>query len=276
LRLPDFIHIGTGKSATTWLFSVLSRHSDIYLTPVKETNFFDLNYHRGIAWYGRFFDEAKNEAVVGEISHRYIHHRAAADRIKSDVGNVKIIVGLREPRDYCISDYLFTKRNGRFSGTLDEWCETGFDWETIAYQTMLEPFLSTFGKDHLCVYRFDDLSANPQNVLNRITDHLAVSRHILSDAEHSPVNTAARPRNVAIANLVNRSSKFVKRRGGQRLVAAIKYNLVVQRLLYRSVIQRPQISAKWSQEIIDYTRPHAKWVDDKLDVELVTSWKLGQ
>ena len=29
---------------------------------------------------------------------------------------------------YMISDYQFVKRNGRFSGSLDDWAEHGFDF----------------------------------------------------------------------------------------------------------------------------------------------------
>ena len=54
MTVPNFIYIGTGKAGTTWLHNILLKHDAIYVTPVKETNFFDLNYERGLSWYKNF------------------------------------------------------------------------------------------------------------------------------------------------------------------------------------------------------------------------------
>lgn len=43
--LPDFIVIGTQRAATTWLYSMLFQHPDIWMPPIKEIHYFD---HLGI------------------------------------------------------------------------------------------------------------------------------------------------------------------------------------------------------------------------------------
>ncbi len=40
-RGPDFLCIGAPKSGTTWLFTHLGRHQDVWLPPVKELHYFD-------------------------------------------------------------------------------------------------------------------------------------------------------------------------------------------------------------------------------------------
>ena len=40
-RRPTFLGIGAARSATTWLHTMLKRHSGIYLPPVKEIHYFD-------------------------------------------------------------------------------------------------------------------------------------------------------------------------------------------------------------------------------------------
>lgn len=38
---PDFLGIGASRSGTTWLHSMLSKHPDIWLPPLKEVHYFD-------------------------------------------------------------------------------------------------------------------------------------------------------------------------------------------------------------------------------------------
>jgi hypothetical protein len=38
---PNFIYIGTSKAGSTWLFDILSRHPEVYITPTKGLYFFD-------------------------------------------------------------------------------------------------------------------------------------------------------------------------------------------------------------------------------------------
>ena len=71
---------------------------------------------------------------------------------------------------YMISDYQFVKRNGRFSGSLDDWAEHGFDFSTVHYKTMISPFLEIFGKENIYIYNFSDLEKNSIEFFNRITD----------------------------------------------------------------------------------------------------------
>ena len=41
--LPNFLLIGAGKSGTSSLHAYLQQHPDIYMSPVKEPNFFALD-----------------------------------------------------------------------------------------------------------------------------------------------------------------------------------------------------------------------------------------
>lgn len=40
--LPDFLGIGAPRAGTTWLHDVLSRHSGVFMPPVKEVHYFDV------------------------------------------------------------------------------------------------------------------------------------------------------------------------------------------------------------------------------------------
>ena len=50
--LPNFLHIGAAKSASTWLYRVCLEHPDIFVPPdADNVNFFLSTYHRGLNWY---------------------------------------------------------------------------------------------------------------------------------------------------------------------------------------------------------------------------------
>ena len=40
MTLPDFLIIGAAKSGTTSLYHYLRQHPDIYMSPIKEPNYF--------------------------------------------------------------------------------------------------------------------------------------------------------------------------------------------------------------------------------------------
>ena len=71
--LPNFLIVGAQKSGTTSLWSYLSSHPDVYLSPKKEIKFFDRGYDRGVSWYESFFDGWNGEAAAGEATQTYLY-----------------------------------------------------------------------------------------------------------------------------------------------------------------------------------------------------------
>ena len=64
----NFLHVGPGKSGSTWLHEVLIRHPEVYLTKAKDLYFFSRYYDRGLPWYEAQFRAARPEhKIVGEI-----------------------------------------------------------------------------------------------------------------------------------------------------------------------------------------------------------------
>ena len=86
MRLPDFIIAGAPRSGTTWLYSLLERHPDVYVAkPVTpEPKFFlvDSLYERGLEFYSKtWFAPAPSGAMAGEKSTNYLESAPAAERI---------------------------------------------------------------------------------------------------------------------------------------------------------------------------------------------------
>ena len=128
MRLPNFLVIGAGRSGTTTLHYSLGRHPQIFVSPIKETNFFlcdeagelppwlDEVARRQIPrtlqdYAALFADAAAHHTAVGEASPSYIHEPVAR-RIKAQLPDVKLVAILRQPAEQALSFYA-TAHDGR-------------------------------------------------------------------------------------------------------------------------------------------------------------------
>ena len=57
--LPNFIHVGAAKCASSWLWRVYQEHPDVYVPlHLDNVNFFVADYHKGLDWYQEtYFDD---------------------------------------------------------------------------------------------------------------------------------------------------------------------------------------------------------------------------
>src|SRR5690606_1060014 len=105
--LPNFIIIGAPKAGTTSLYYYLRQHPQIFMSSVKEPNFFateGLDLHTEDAldrvWidqsitdldsYSTLFADVKDETAVGEASTSYLGSRHAARRIHYHVPDARL------------------------------------------------------------------------------------------------------------------------------------------------------------------------------------------
>ena len=124
-RLPEIIGAGPGRTGTTWLHRVLEGRVDLP-HGVKETQFFNTFYDKGIDWYARHFRYATGQRPIVEICPPYFLRTEALDRIKIHIPHCKVIATMRDPVDRLYSIYKqlrYTGATGRgtFEETLAGW-----------------------------------------------------------------------------------------------------------------------------------------------------------
>ncbi len=146
--LPNFFIVGAPKAGTTSLSSYLRQHPEIYMSPIKEPNYFaseirpenvseefqehvrrDIDavkaYLDGpmseirfggmvLEWedYLKLFGNVKKEKAIGEASVFYLWSKTAAPNIFSRIPAAKIVMILRHPAERAFSQYLHTVANG--------------------------------------------------------------------------------------------------------------------------------------------------------------------
>ena len=178
---PDFVVVGVARSATTWLYSALSTHRDIYL-PNKELEFFgDFLFHRGPNEYLQHFSARGSQALAGEVSVDYFHSAEAPERIARLLGKdrVKLIVVFREPIERARSYYNIRIARGMAPATFEDAIEIPYFHDLFIarghYARYLERWYETFDRNQLLVLLYEDVQRNPGQVLAALSRFLGVS-----------------------------------------------------------------------------------------------------
>jgi Sulfotransferase family len=191
--LPNFIVIGAAKAGTTALYWYLEEHPEVFMSPVKETNYFAYGLdENGSLLYGdpdvhRFpiktrqeyedlFRGAGGARAIGEASPIYLECPQAAGRIRDLLPGVQLICSIRHPVDRAYSDYLmYLRRRGRRFDpdrqltASSEWARPDSRWMQVSrYHQQLSRYFAAFPRDQIHVIVFDDLKTNPAGVVQDV------------------------------------------------------------------------------------------------------------
>jgi Sulfotransferase family len=209
VKLPNFFIVGAPKAATTFLYACLDQHPQVYMSPLKEPNYFaselrpeNFNreartravrqmreleaYLRGdmrekrfggfvTTWedYLQLFRNVSDQIAIGEASPSYLWSETAARAIASRVPHARIIINLRNPVDRAFSHYLHQLTDGVTNRTFRQ--EIDATLRAPRTQSGLERALLEFG--HYCgqIKRY-------QNAFPRSQIHIS----LYEDLERSP------------------------------------------------------------------------------------------
>jgi len=218
---PDFIIAGAQKCGTTFLNTCLRLHSSIYIPrKPQELHFFDLdeNYRRGMDWYISHFENAEQNARIGQTSPLYIYEPKAAHRISKALPSVGLIFILRNPVDRAYSHYWHNIQKGRetlsFEAALRrEPSRIAKDFENRRhfsyidrgrYAQQLERYLRLFPFEQLLVLLSEDMKRNPVAAINDCCDFLNVEPEgelIMDRLPARRINAARLPRSRRLQQL---------------------------------------------------------------------------
>lgn len=205
---PNFIMIGVAKAGTTSFFRYLDQHPQIYVTPIKATNYFGYEDARDWKWsdegeapllqnfpvrsldaYEAAFAGATHETAIGEVSPQYFRCPNAAERIKQYAPNVKLVVSLRNPAERAFSGFMMRTRRGEpVKGFREELTlESSHVKEGFYFQRM-KRYLDRFPRAQLKVYVFEEFKRNAASTVVDLYDFLGVDTGFVPDTSvrHNP------------------------------------------------------------------------------------------
>ena len=202
---PQFLIIGAARSGTTALYQYLAEHPGLFLTEPKEPHHFalagttpaftgpgDRQTINRLAVpdrdaYLHLYRGARPDQVRGEASVSTMYYPEAVTRVREMVPDARLVCMLRDPVDRAFSAYGFMRTRGwepcaTFEEALaDEPRRIAEGWHHIwhytpmsCYGEQLRRVLEVFPRDQLLVLRYEDFSADPDAVLERVYAHLGV------------------------------------------------------------------------------------------------------
>lgn len=217
--LPTFFLAGAPKAGTTALHVALSRHPDVYLSPVKEPKHFlydgppptrggpgDARTYRLAVWqraaYEGLFDAAPEGAQRGESTSLYLHDPRAMLRIKAAVPDARLVVLIRDPVDRAHSNWTHLFSAGLepeedFLRAVDREPERVADgwapfWRYLdlgRYGRQLRDLYEIFPREQVLVLRYRSLREEPLVTLDRVCEFLGVATGVVTEVPPSNVTT---------------------------------------------------------------------------------------
>ena len=201
MTMPNFLIIGAMKSGTTALYYYLEQHPQIYMSPVKEPNFFCFAGQEGsesksvtrIEAYRQLFKGVSEERAIGEASHCYLYEPGAVARIQQYVPEAKLVAILRNPVERAYSHFLHMVRSG--TEPLTDFAQALREEEVGAYQKrsyqdyigrgryyeQLKRYFDAFNSEQIRVYLYEDLDKAPIDTLQDTFRFLGVEDSFVPD-----------------------------------------------------------------------------------------------
>lgn len=210
LDMPTFLIIGAAKSGTTSLYHYIGQHPDVFMSPVKETNFFAFcdgmppfqdpwavllhqESVRDIETYRRLFSAAASFRARGEASPQYLLRPGTAERIYRYVPEAKLIAILRHPAYAAFSSFMMRLRDGHepyrdfrqaieaeTRGERQNW-SFGNYLSRFSYYEQLSEYYSVFPGEQIRVYLFEDLMTEAPELFRDLFQFIDVTPDFIPD-----------------------------------------------------------------------------------------------
>lgn len=181
-RRPDFLIIGAMKCGTTGLHARLSLHPEIYMSEIKEIDYFREPHfqEQSFQWYCSHFQTDKKFA--GESSTAYSKYPAwgpVAQRIYETLPDVRLIYVVRDPVQRIYSHFVHTVIDGIRKPDFEELysrLQPDSHYVTCSrYAFQLERYLAFFPLCRIHIMDFEDLVKDPQQTMKELYRFLGAS-----------------------------------------------------------------------------------------------------
>lgn len=282
MNTPNFFGVGQTRGGTTFLYSLLKAHPNVFLSDMKEARFF--NHHlddpkrsekiRGnrpvtMEDYLAIFEPATSEhKAIGDISPQYLESPCAHQQIKEFRPDAKIICTLRHPADRMYS--LYTMGEGpaempfieNFRANENEWLvESAYSYRN------LRKYFDTFDKENILLIEFKALTQNTLQEKRRVAKFLGVDPNKFPEKSESHENASGVSRYKSLDIAFRRLRKLAWLRDA--IPADFEKGL---RSAWRSTLKSPaKLSAADRFEVMTFFREDTLKLQELVDIDL-SSW----
>lgn len=188
---PDFVGIGVPKCGTTWWFSLILAHPDIYVRSTKELYFFNrwfvshLNTvgctQHDLDAYHEWFPRPPGK-LTGEWTPNYVFQYQLPPLMKRAAPGAKMIVMLRDPIERYQSDISRHMNRQRQKMTRYRSIANGF------YASILQPWEDLYSPSELLILQFEGCLQQPEAMLKLTFEFLEIDSSFLPSELRTPIN----------------------------------------------------------------------------------------
>jgi hypothetical protein len=202
LKQPNFFISGAPRCGTTALYTYLSEHPRIFMSEVKELNYFatdfpnvqKISFHSVDDYYKVFAKAGPQHLAVGEASPFYLFSQVAFQNMHSYDPRAKVFLTLRNPVDFIESyhrlnvsllredqadlakawDLQSARRKGEHIPKSARQVELLMYGELGQFSRYVEKLFAIFPREQIKIFLFDDLRADPRTVYEQTLAFLNV------------------------------------------------------------------------------------------------------
>lgn len=285
--LPTFLGLGAPKAATTWLARCLDEHPSVFITDVKETEYFSWRHTmQDLGAYKEHFRAAGPSAeAVGEISTSYLHWEGTPDRAHAVVPEAHLFASLRDPVEQIHSHYWHLRRQNfhqqqrsrpaSLEEALDLYPEKLL--RPARYAEHLARWLTVYDRDQVHVIFYEDIQNRPDDVVENLYRFLNVDasfRPSVLKVQDRSVRRGTSPRSETLERMYTRLydilTQYVyfplRHTIGRRVAEAIKNRVGVREML-EGIFRRdgyPDMAPDLQADL------RSEFADDIRDLETLT------
>jgi predicted CopG family antitoxin len=212
-RKANLFMVGAMKAGTTSFMDVISQHPQIYVSPIKEPNYFiselpealydpsrffsiekyfqndfpnplHIAHVKNAEDYDRLFTLQKGEKYISEGSTMYLHAPQTAQRIHEYNPNAKIIIITRDPLNRSFSQYRMlvglSKETKSFQDVLSkeitQYKNGDLAWNSYLGMSFYDKAINQYKElfQEVCIISFEDLVNHGEETLQKIVSFLKI------------------------------------------------------------------------------------------------------
>jgi hypothetical protein len=289
MKTPNLFIVGHPRTGTSSLHDYLKQHPDIFMSPIKEPNYFAKDFHeesdrfhqkalyfpfRTGKRYLRLYKNWTNEKIAGEASATSLYSKISAKEMYRLNENSKVIMSFREPVDFLFSYHstaIFSlgedvkdfrqalsiepeRKKGHYLSKrviIPSWL---FYSQFIDYSQQLKRFSSLFDKDQIKVLIFNDFKMDTRRIYREILSFLDVDPNFVPD--------------FAVVNPYKKSVKWPRLK---HLLFDSPYFRKIQHLIFRDTVYARLVQFYKKMILIEEPK---QTLDPQLKKELMLTFKI--
>ncbi len=304
MSLPNFLIIGAAKAGTTSLYNYLKQHPQIYMSPVKETNFFafegeklnfagprDNEYISSFSVtkfqdYQKLFQDAESEIAIGEASPLYLYSPPASRRIHNHLPKVKLIAILRNPVQRAYSHFLMFLRDDREpfrdfalalaqedKRILQNW-EWAWHYKKVGfYYAQLKPYFELFSRSQIKIYLYEDFKQHTNDIIQDIFEFIEVNNSFIPDTsiKHNESIISRNKmvsKNKKISNFLTKDNSY---KNLLKLLLPKQFRRSIKERVLEGIFHKPPLTREVRKQLIEEYREDILKLQDLIDRDL-SSW----